>query len=158
VHPERYSVIEKMARDLKLKSADLVGMKDLKTKLDLSKYVKDDIGLPTLNDILDELEKPLRDPRKKSKIIQFDSSVRKPEDLIVGMVLQGIVTNITAFGAFVDVGVKQDGLVHVSEMADRFIKDPMEIVQLHQAVKVSVKEVDLARKRIAFSMKNIDQL
>ena len=157
VHPERYSVIEKMARDLKLKSADLVGMKDLKTKLDLSKYVKDDIGLPTLNDILDELEKPLRDPRKKSKIIQFDSSVRKPEDLIVGMVLQGIVTNITAFGAFVDVGVKQDGLVHVSEMADRFIKDPMEIVQLHQAVKVSVKEVDLARKRIAFSMKNIDQ-
>jgi len=157
VHPERYSVIEKMARDLKLKSADLVGMKDLKTKLDLSKYVKDDIGLPTLNDILDELEKPLRDPRKKSKIIQFDSSVRKPEDLIVGMVLQGIITNITAFGAFVDVGVKQDGLVHVSEMADRFIKDPMEIVQLHQAVKVSVKEVDLARKRIAFSMKNIDQ-
>lgn len=157
VHPERYSIIEKMAGDLKLKSADLLGMKDLRSKIDLNKYVKDDIGLPTLNDILEELEKPLRDPRKKSKIIQFDSSVRKPEDLIVGMVLQGIVTNITAFGAFVDVGVKQDGLVHVSEMADRFIKDPMEVVQLHQAVKVSVKEVDLARKRIAFSMKNIDQ-
>jgi len=158
VHPERYSIIEKMAGDLKLKSADLLGMKDLRSKIDLNKYVKDDIGLPTLNDILEELEKPLRDPRKKSKIIQFDSSVRKPEDLIVGMVLQGIVTNITAFGAFVDVGVKQDGLVHVSEMANRFIKDPMEVVQLHQAVKVSVKEVDLARKRIAFSMKNVDQL
>jgi protein Tex len=157
VHPERYGLVVKIAKDLKLKTADLIGMKDLRSKLDLNKYVSDDLGLPTLNDILDELEKPARDPRKKSKIIQFDSSVRKPEDLIVGMVLQGIVTNITAFGAFVDVGVKQDGLVHVSEMADQFVKDPMEFVQLHQAVQVRVKEVDLLRKRIAFSMKNLDQ-
>lgn len=157
VHPERYGVVEKIAKNLKLKTADLIGMKDLRSKLDLSNFVSDDLGLPTLNDILDELEKPARDPRKKSKVIQFDASVRKPEDLIVGMVLQGIVTNITAFGAFVDVGVKQDGLVHVSEMADQFVKDPMEIVQLHQAVQVRVKEVDLARKRIAFSMKGLDQ-
>jgi uncharacterized protein len=105
-----------------------------------------------------ELEKPGRDPRKETKILQFDSSVRKPDDLVIGMVLPGIVTNITAFGAFVDVGVKQDGLVHVSEMADRFVKDPLEIVKLHQHVRVKVQDLDIARKRIAFSMKGVDQI
>jgi uncharacterized protein len=112
--------------------------------------------LPTLEDILSELEKPGRDPRKQAKVLVFDPSVRKPDDLIPGMVLPGIVTNITAFGAFVDVGVKQDGLVHVSQLADRFVSDPMEIVKLHQHVQVRVMEVDLARKRIAFSMKGIN--
>jgi uncharacterized protein len=124
----------------------------------LNKYADAEIGLPTLQDIVLELEKPGRDPRKETKILQFDSSVRKPDDLVIGMVLPGIVTNITAFGAFVDVGVKQDGLVHVSEMADRFVKDPLEIVKLHQHVRVKVQDLDIARKRIAFSMKGVDQI
>jgi uncharacterized protein len=123
----------------------------------LNKYTDEKTGLPTLQDILQEIEKPGRDPRKETKILQFDSNVRKPEDLQIGMVLPGIVTNITAFGAFVDVGVKQDGLVHVSMLADRFVKDPLEIVKLHQHVRVKVEDVDLVRKRIALSMKGLDQ-
>ena len=114
------------------------------------------MGLPTLKDILQELEKPSRDPRTPVKKFEFDSSVRKPDDLRIGMVLPGIVTNITAFGAFVDIGVKQDGLVHLSQLADRYVKDPNEVVKLQQIVTVKVTEVDLGRKRIALSMKGIN--
>ena len=157
VHPERYALVKHMAKDCNLTPAELIGNKEICKSIDLNKYADAEIGLPTLQDIVLELEKPGRDPRKETKILQFDSSVRKPDDLVIGMVLPGIVTNITAFGAFVDVGVKQDGLVHVSEMADRFVKDPLEIVKLHQHVRVKVQDLDLARKRIAFSMKGVDQ-
>jgi uncharacterized protein len=156
VHPERYSLVEKMAKDAGFKLQDIVGRNDLRQVIKLEKYLSNDVGLPTLEDILTELEKPGRDPRKSVKVLQFDQSVRKVDDLIPGMVLPGIITNITAFGAFVDVGVKQDGLVHVSQLADRFVSDPMEVVKLHQHVKVRVLEVDLARKRIAFSMKDLN--
>jgi uncharacterized protein len=158
VHPERYALVKHMAKDCNLTPAELIGNKEICKSIDLNKYTDAEIGLPTLQDIVLELEKPGRDPRKETKILQFDSSVRKPDDLVIGMVLPGIVTNITAFGAFVDVGVKQDGLVHVSEMADRFVKDPLEIVKLHQHVRVKVQDLDLARKRIAFSMKGVDQI
>jgi uncharacterized protein len=157
VHPERYRLVQRMAKDCNLTAAELIGNKEICKGIDLNKYTDAEIGLPTFQDILLELEKPGRDPRKETKILQFDSSVRKPDDLEIGMVLPGIVTNITAFGAFVDVGVKQDGLVHISEMADRFVKDPLEIVKLHQHVRVKVQDLDLARKRIAFSMKGLDQ-
>jgi uncharacterized protein len=157
VHPERYALVNKMAKDLKLNVSQLIGDATIKSKIDLKNYVNNQIGIPTLEDILSELEKPGRDPRKKIKMLVFDASVRKPSDLQIGMILPGIVTNITAFGAFVDVGVKQDGLVHVSQMADRFVSNPLEVVNLHQHVKVKVMEVDLERKRIAFSMKEVAQ-
>ncbi|KQS28206.1 Tex family protein [Dyadobacter sp. Leaf189] len=153
VHPERYSLVEQMAKDAGSSIKDLIGKPEIRKQIRPEQYVSDTVGLPTLKDILAELEKPARDPRDQIRKFEFDKSVRKPEDLKVGMVLPGIVTNITAFGAFVDVGVKQDGLVHVSQMADRFIKDPNEIVKLQQVVQVKVTEVDLSRKRIALSMK-----
>ncbi|WAC14273.1 Tex family protein [Dyadobacter pollutisoli] len=153
VHPERYDLVEQMAKDTGATVKDLMQKSDLRKNIKPEKYISTNVGLPTLKDILLELEKPSRDPRSEMKKFEFDSSVRKPEDLKVGMILPGIVTNITAFGAFVDVGVKQDGLVHVSQMADRFIKDPNEIVKLQQHVQVKVTEVDLSRKRIALSMK-----
>jgi uncharacterized protein len=156
VHPERYPVIERMAKDVGATVSDLVGKPELRKALDPARYVSEGLGLPTLKDILQELEKPTRDPRTPVKKFEFDGSVRKAEDLRVGMVLPGIVTNITAFGAFVDVGVKQDGLVHLSQMADRYIKDPNEVVRLQQAVTVKVTEVDLGRKRIALSMKGLN--
>lgn len=155
VHPESYSIVERMAKDVGATVKDLVQKGELRKQLDPVKYVSDTVGLPTLKDILQELEKPSRDPRTPVKKFEFDSSVRKPEDLKIGMILPGLVTNITAFGAFVDIGVKQDGLVHVSQMADKFIKDPNEVVRLQQVVTVKVTEVDLARKRIALSMKGI---
>ncbi|MHA4740185.1 Tex family protein [Dyadobacter sp. MSC1_007] len=153
VHPERYELVEQMAKDAGATVKDLILKPEVRKQVRVEKYVSASVGLPTLRDILAELEKPSRDPRAEMKKFEFDSSVRKPEDLRVGMVLPGIVTNITAFGAFVDVGVKQDGLVHVSQMADKFIKDPNEVVKLQQIVTVKVTEVDLARKRIALSMK-----
>ncbi|HEV7347070.1 Tex family protein [Telluribacter sp.] len=153
VHPERYEIVEQMARDLGATVPDLMQKPELRKQIDLNRYVSSTVGLPTLQDILKELEKPSRDPRPPMQQFEFDKSVRKVEDLREGMVLPGIVTNITAFGAFVDVGVKQDGLVHVSQMANHFIKDPNEVVKLQQAVTVKVVEVDLARKRIALSMK-----
>ena len=153
VHPERYDLVEKMAKDVGASVKELVQKAELRKHISLQKYVTDTVGIPTLKDILQELEKPSRDPREAVKKFEFDSSVRKPEDLTLGMVLQGIVTNITAFGAFVDIGVKQDGLVHVSQMADKFIKDPNEVVKLQQIVTVKVSEVDLGRKRIALTMK-----
>jgi protein Tex len=140
-----------MAGDLKVKVADLLKDKALRQQIEVKKYVTDKVGLPTLNDIMKELDKPGLDPRGAAKAFTF-GDVHKIEDLKVGMILPGIVTNITAFGAFVDVGVKQDGLVHISQMTNRFIKSPNEVVKLRQEVEVRVTEVDTLRKRVALSM------
>ncbi len=155
VHPERYKLVEKIASDLGCPLMELIGKEQLTSKIDLNKYVSKEVGIPTLTDILNELAKPGRDPRSGIKHFEFADGIYSMTDLIPGMVLPGIVTNITRFGAFVDVGIKQDGLVHISEMADRFISDPAEIVKLQQHVKVRVVEVDIPRKRIAFSMKGL---
>ena len=157
VHPERYGLVKKMARDLKVTVADLIGNEALVNSINLPNYVTIEVGLPTLQDIKDELLKPGRDPRRIIKVFEFEAGIAKITDLIPGMELPGIVTNITAFGAFVDVGVKQDGLVHISQLADRFVKDPTEVVSVHQHVRVKVMEVDAARKRIAFSMKGLNE-
>ena len=154
VHPERYELVEKFASDLGCTVKDLMTSADLRKKLDLKKYVTDTVGLPTLTDILSELEKPGRDPREKFEVFSFEEGIHEIKDLKVGMVLPGIVTNVTNFGAFVDVGVHQDGLVHISHLSDRFIKDPAQIISVQQKVKVTVVEVDVARKRIALSMKS----
>ncbi|MDR3704496.1 MAG: Tex family protein [Paludibacteraceae bacterium] len=154
VHPESYTVVEKMAKSLGISIAELIENKELKKDIKLSDYVTDKVGLPTLNDIMQELDKPGRDPRQGIKVFEFDPTVKKIEDLKVGQVLPGIITNITNFGAFVDVGIKENGLVHVSNMADRFVSDPTEIVKLHQHVQVKVLEVDIARKRVQLSMKD----
>lgn len=155
VHPESYAIVEKMAKDSKLKVAELIQNKEAVDALDLAKYTNAEIGMPTLIDIAEELKKPGRDPRGKSKVFEFSRDVKTIDDLREGLVLPGIVTNLTKFGAFVDVGVKQDGLVHVSQLADRFVSDPTEVVKLHQQVTVKVLEVDTQRKRIAFTMKGI---
>ena len=153
VHPESYEVVEKMAKDVGVTVVELVKKPEYRKQISVQKYVTATTGLPTLQDILKELEKPGRDPRAVLAAFAFDQNVRTIEDLREGLVLQGIVTNITAFGAFIDIGVKQDGLVHVSQMANRFIKDPNEVVKLQQIVTVKITEVDIARKRIALSMK-----
>ena len=157
VHPESYHVVEKMAKDLKCTVQELISGEELQKQIVLTNYVTDKTGLPTLEDIKRELAKPGLDPRKGIKVFEFAPNILKVEDIRVGMVLPGIVTNITKFGAFVDVGVKQDGLVHVSQMADRFISDPAEIVKLHQHVHVKVIELDLQRKRIQLSLKQATQ-
>ncbi len=154
VHPESYAVVEKMAADVGVTVADLLREAALRKKIKPENYVTDKVGLPTLNDILAELAKPGRDPRQKFEAFSFAEGVNKPEDLRPGMKLPGIVTNVTAFGAFVDIGVHQDGLVHVSQLADTFVKDPSEVVKVSQRVNVTVTEVDLARKRIALSMRS----
>ena len=154
VHPESYYIVEKMARDQSCSIKDLIKSEDIRRKIDINKYVEGPVGLPTLKDIMDELSKPGRDPRTKIEVFEFSKDVFKIDDLKPGMVLPGIVTNITNFGAFVDVGVKQDGLVHISQLANRFVKDPNEVVKLHQHVKVKVLEVDIARKRIQLGMKD----
>jgi len=153
VHPESYPIVEKMAADLQCSVAELISNKEILTKIELKKYVSEKVGMPTLTDIKSELEKPGRDPRKIIKVFEFSPDVRSIEDLKQGMVLPGIVTNITNFGAFVDVGVKQDGLVHISQLADRYVSDPNEVVSLHQHVQVKVLEVDVQRKRIQLTMK-----
>ena len=153
VHPESYAIVEKISKDVGREIQNLIGAKKLMLEIDLNKYVTEEFGLPTLKDIAEELGKVGRDPRGEAKVFSFDPNVRKVEDLKIGMILPGIVSNITNFGAFVDVGVKQDGLVHVSQLADRFVKDPNEVVRLNQEVTVKVLEVDLARKRIQLSMK-----
>ncbi len=153
VHPESYPVVEKMAADLNASVDDLIREKELRKKIDINKYVTEKTGLPTLKDILEELAKPGRDPRKKFASFEFDKNINSINDLKVGMILPGIVTNITAFGAFVDVGVHQDGLVHISQMADQFVSDPSEIVKLNQPVTVKILDVDVDRKRINMSMK-----
>lgn len=154
VHPESYPIVESMAKDLGVKIADLIQNKPLRQQIKLEKYVSPKVGLPTLTDILKELDKPGLDPRGEAKAFSF-GNVHKIEDLTVGMILPGIVTNITAFGAFVDIGVKQDGLVHISQMSNRFIKNPNEVVKLRQEVEVKVMEVDAGRKRITLSMKDV---
>jgi protein Tex len=155
VHPESYAVVEKMAEDLKCSVKDLLSNKELRKQIKITNYVTETIGLPTLKDIVNELEKPGRDPRKSFEIFSFADGVEKPEDLREGMELPGIVTNVTNFGAFVDIGVHQDGLVHISHLADTFVDDPNKIVKVGQQVRVSVLEVDLKRNRIALSMKGI---
>ncbi len=155
VHPESYPIAEKMARDVGGTIEDLIKKKSLRALIVPEKYVDDNTGLPTIMDILQELERPGRDPRASFDQFEFDKSIFRMEDLREGMVLPGIVTNITAFGAFVDIGVHQDGLVHVSHLADRFIKDPNEVVRLNQHVKVKVLSVDVERKRIGLSMKDL---
>ena len=154
VHPESYPVVEKMAADLGVTVADLVHDGALRKKIKLENYVTEKVGLPTLTDIVAELAKPGRDPRQKFEAFAFAEGVSKPEDLKPGMKLPGIVTNVTAFGAFVDIGVHQDGLVHVSQLADTFVKDASEVVKVSQRVTVTVTEVDLSRKRIALSMRS----
>jgi uncharacterized protein len=153
VHPERYDIVEKMAKDLNCKVGDLLANESLRKQIQLQKYVTSEVGMPTLTDILAELAKPGRDPREQFEAFEFTEGVNGIKDLRVGMKLPGIVTNITNFGAFVDIGVHQDGLVHVSQLADKFVKDPNEIVKVAQKVLVTVTEVDEARKRIALSMK-----
>ena len=153
VHPERYAVVETMAKDCGCTVAQLMQSAELRKRIDLKKYVAEELGMPTLTDIMAELEKPGRDPRAEIEVFEFDANVHTPDDLMEGMVLPGIVTNITKFGAFVDVGVHQDGLVHVSQMANRYVTDPLEVVHLHQHVRVKVLEVDRKRKRISLSMK-----
>lgn len=153
VHPESYIVVKRIAKDLGRPVSDLVGAREVLKSLDPKKYTDDKAGLPTVTSIIEELGKIGRDPRGKPKMFQFDSRLRKIEDLEVGMKVPGIVTNIAKFGAFVDIGVKQDGLIHVSQMADRFISDPNEIVKLQQQLEVKVTEVDIPRKRIQLSLK-----
>ena len=155
VHPESYGIVERMAKDAGCTVADLIAQPDKRKGIQLQKYVTDTVGMPTLTDIMAELEKPGRDPRGAASAFAFDPSVKEPADLRPGMELPGIVTNITNFGAFVDVGVHQDGLVHVSQLADRYVKDPNTVVHLHQHVRVRVVEVDLRRNRISLSMKNM---
>ena len=153
VHPESYHIVEQMAKDLGCGIEDMMKDKEIRKKIDAKKYVTETVGLPTLTDILAELEKPGRDPRKSFEVFRFQDGVNSIEDLREGMRLPGIVTNVTNFGAFVDIGVHQDGLVHVSQLADRFVDDPNKVVKVQQQVMVTVTEVDVARKRIALSMK-----
>jgi len=153
VHPERYALVEQMAKDVNSKVADLLSNDELRKQIDLKKYVSDQVGLPTLNDILAELSKPGRDPREQFEEFNFTDGVNAVSDLRVGMKLPGIVTNITNFGAFVDIGVHQDGLVHLSQLANRYIADPHEVVKVQQKVMVTVTEVDERRNRIGLSMK-----
>ena len=152
VHPESYGIVEAMAKDLKSTVAELIQNKELKKSIDLQKYITPKVGLPTLNDILQELEKPGRDPRSGIQVFEFDPNVKTIGDLRIGMELPGIVTNITNFGAFVDVGIKENGLIHVSNMADRYISNPAEVVSVHQHVKVRVIEVDAVRKRVQLKL------
>uniref|UniRef100_UPI0040478C21 Tex family protein n=3 Tax=Algoriphagus sp. TaxID=1872435 RepID=UPI0040478C21 len=153
VHPERYDLVEKMAKDLKTSVQDLMSSEELRVKIVLQNYVSETVGIPTLQDIVEELAKPGRDPRAGFEVFEFQEGVNSMADLKVGMKLPGIITNITAFGAFVDIGVHQDGLIHLSHLADRFIKDANEVVKVAQQVEVTVLEVDIARKRIALSRK-----
>lgn len=153
VHPERYSLVEQMATDLTVSVKDLMTSSANRTKLDIQKYTTDEVGLPTLQDIMQELAKPGRDPRAEFELVEFKEGVNEITDLREGMKLTGVVTNVTAFGAFVDVGVHQDGLVHISQLSDTFVKDPNEVVKVGQKVQVTVTEVDVSRKRIGLSRK-----
>ena len=155
VHPESYAVVERMANDCGCTVAELISNKEKRESIDVNRYVGDGIGLPTLNDIMNELEKPGRDPRKQIEEFDFDPNVKEIDDLVEGMVLPGIVTNITNFGAFVDIGVHHDGLVHISQLANRYVKDPNDVVHLHQHVIVKVIGVDRRRNRISLSMKEV---
>ncbi len=156
VHPEAYHIVQQMAKDHKVDINEFIQTSDIRKKIKLQDYTGDTIGLPTLTDIMKELEKPGRDPRKQAKVFEFSKDVFTVDDLIVGMVLPGIVTNITNFGAFVDVGVKQDGLVHISHLKDAYVSNPADVVKLHQHVQVKVLSIDLVRKRLGLSMKEAE--
>ena len=155
VHPESYAIVAQMAKDSQCTVDELIADKQKRQAIDIRHYVTDSVGIPTLTDIMNELEKPGRDPREQIEEFEFDPNVTSIDDLVEGMVLPGIVTNITNFGAFVDIGVHQDGLVHVSQLANRYVRDPNEVVHLHQHVKVMVKEIDYRRHRIALTMKGV---
>ena len=157
VHPERYRLVEQMAKDLGCGVPDLVASAELRKQIDLSKYCTAEVGMPTLVDIIDELGKPGRDPRGRAKVFSFDERLHSIADLEIGMEVPGVVSNITNFGCFVDMGVKVKGLVHISQMSDHFVKDPTEIVHIQQRVRVKVIEIDEARGRVALSMKGIEQ-
>lgn len=157
VHPESYKIVEKMAKDCGCSVTELIKDKDKRKSIRLDRYVSEKVGMPTLTDIMAELEKPGRDPREQLEEFEFDPNVSTPDDLVEGMVMPGIVTNITNFGAFVDIGVHQDGLVHISQLADRYVSDPTQVVKLHQHVMVKVIEVDRRRNRISLSMKAVDK-
>jgi uncharacterized protein len=157
VHPESYHLVDAMAKDLNCTVLDLMKSEELRKKIDLTKYVTDKVGLPTLKDIMAELAKPGRDPREKFESFSFTEGVEKIEDVVPGMKLPGVVTNITAFGAFIDIGVHQDGLAHLSQLSDRFIKDANEAVKVNQQVMATVLEVDVKRKRISLSLKKDPQ-
>ena len=152
VHPESYAVVEHIAKDMKCSVEDLIKNKELRSQIDIKKYVTDQVGLPTLTDIMAELEKPGRDPRQAIKVFEFDKNVKTIDDLKVGMTLPGIVTNITNFGCFVDVGIKENGLVHVSQLCREFVSDPTTVVSIHQHVQVKVIGIDMERKRISMTM------
>ena len=153
VHPERYALVEQMAKDVQASLEELIASAETRKRINKRQYLSENVGEYTIEDILKELEKPGRDPRAAIEEFSFDENIKSIEDVKVGMKVPGIVTNITAFGAFVDIGVKQDGLVHVSQLANKFVSDPKEVVKLNQKVMVTVTEVDVARKRIALSMK-----
>ena len=156
VHPESYAIVEKMAKDLKCSVADLIKNKELRSQIDIKNYVTDTVGLPTLTDILQELDKPGRDPRQKIQVFEFDKNVQTIDDLREGMELPGIINNITNFGCFVDIGVKGNGLVHISQLADKFVSDPTTVVSMHQHVRVRVLSIDHERKRIQLTMKGLN--
>lgn len=156
VHPESYPVVEKMAADLHCTVGELMKRKELKQQICLEQYQTDEIGMPTLQDIMKELDKPGRDPRSEIQEFSFNPDIHTIDDLQEGMVLPGIVTNITNFGCFVDVGIKENGLVHISELADRFVSNPAEVVSIHQHVQVRVLSIDTARKRVQLSMKGVE--
>jgi uncharacterized protein len=153
VHPERYAVVNAMAKELGCTVEDLMKDPARQQSIDLNRYITEEVGKPTLTDILTELAKPGRDPRQQFEAVKFHDGVQSIEQVKPGMVLSGVVTNVTAFGAFVDIGVHQDGLVHISQLANKFVSDPNTVVHVHQQVKVTVLEVDVPRKRIALSMK-----
>ncbi len=153
VHPESYAIVDRMAADLGVGLRELMRRADLRARIDPQRYVSELVGLPTLRDILAELARPGRDPRANFEVFHFAEGINSIGDVQPGMTLPGIVTNVTAFGAFVDVGVHQDGLVHISQLADRFVRDPKEVVSVQQQVRVTVLEVDVARKRISLSMR-----
>jgi uncharacterized protein len=153
VHPESYHVVFAMAKDLACAVTDLMQRPELRSQIDINRYITAHIGAPTLNDILTELAKPGRDPRQGFEKFAFAAEIEKISDLVAGMKVPGIVTNVTAFGAFVDIGVHQDGLVHISQLSDNFVKNPADVVKVHQKVEVTVIDVDLERNRISLSMK-----
>jgi uncharacterized protein len=155
VHPESYHIVEKMAKDSDADITEFIKTPQLRSSVDLNKYKTDKVGLPTLTDIMKELEKPGRDPRQQAKVFEFSNDVFTVDDLKIGMELPGIVTNITNFGAFVDIGVKQDGLVHISNIRNEYVKNPADVLKLHQHVKVKVVTIDLVKKRIGLSMKDV---
>jgi len=156
VHPERYALVEQMAKDQGCTVADLIADKERRARVDINRYVSAEVGVPTLTDIMKELEKPGRDPRTAIEAFEFDSRVASIDDLVEGMELPGIVTNITNFGAFVDIGVHQDGLVHISQLANKYVSHPTDVVKLHQHVRVRITEVDRRRNRISLSMKGLN--